>query len=1108
MSKNNKQSLGEFMQKLAAGIPQLKQNLKTCKQCVLYNQPIVAPDFILPKNVDANEIAVDDIDIAFVGMNPNTVEVRVGKPFVGPSGKILRTTIAEIQKEFPEFNDLKIAIFNAVQCYIPNNGDPDISTIRYCSALRNFFIYKFKPKVIVSLGRIATYAISDYVQKYASDIKLSDLLNKYILEFIEFRDELIDYLLVPNYHPSYLARKGKDKFHTVKFKNRIVEAFKLAKNYDEWRQFIEQLRNKNIDYWVFTSIKLEELLEELNDSNKQQTKNTRDTVTELKRIDELIGAENVINWNVAFKDEDFANWVIDTTNRYKEFAEVILQTHKTQYEHFKQLIQEIVANRNNVRVSKSLQQKLFKMGIMLSVFNPELIDAFNIEQYYIQAQKDNKLIPIKSFEELDTYIKAGYKIVDIYNKSYVTEIAKRDGTRKKVNETFYVLKLYHPKQNKVVYIDLMEFPYIYYRFRIEEALKEWSLLDSLIDEEICELVKKYYYVYSDELKGTILDCKEIVKHGIPLPPMQRLELMEQQEVPIKAYKKVLYSVIKVGRPELYYNADLPISDKLLAEFRLRYGDDAFVKPAEFNIAYFDIEVAHPDYKLKPDIPRAEVNALTIIFSRDKKAFVLYLDNGKNNFDANKLLQKLKAAAKEGYENVSDYDIQILQFKDERELILYWLYLLEQYKPDILTAWNISFDIDYLINRMKYLRLYPLFGIYNGMPIVFSHDKKHYKILGIHVQDLFPVYSKIRYPGKKVEGGRSLNAALIRENMGITKVEYEGTLYELWKNDPIHFMFYNAIDVFVLELLDKKLQLFDIALQICRISNVSFEAYDGSIRQTDGILFYEAMQRGLGIRSKLKQKVETISYPGGFVRKVQSGLYRTMVVDFDASSMYPSIYVTYNLSPETALLYIKDAIYDSPTNSIFDYNPREIATRLYFREHDKLDKDKLVRVVLFPVYGFIVPKGDEIHYLQYLDESKLEFRLGVELNIPIEQLQQLVDNPTVIASTTGVFTIAHNVWKGVFNSAENKLIILRKKEQNVAADKSLEVSIRKAANSAQKGLKIVANQAYGATGENNYRFFHPALAGTSTGVGRSEIGVVAYNMEQILIQLSQFLNNLS
>ena len=1121
LAKTSKQTLQEFMEKIQNNLLQLKDKLVSCKKCPLYNQPIVPPDIILPANIKAADVAVDDIDIAFVGMNPNTEEVKLGKPFVGKSGKLLRAVIDELRLNNPTFANLKIAIFNASQCYIPNNGNPDTTILNCCSVFRNFFVYKFKPKVIVSLGKIATYAMSRYVQENTKELKISDLLDKYILELLEFKGEIIDYLLVPNYHPSFLVRNSSNKQIYAKFKDRIAEAFKLAADYDNWRSFVETLRNKNIDYWLLQSVELEELQEELNGyiTNPQQDKSTI-TVTDtssatvakensenlleaLKQINKLLELDKPISWSIASTDKLFAKWILQKVKDYKEFAQTILAAHKSNYEQFVQLIEQLVEHRNNPRMSKRLQQKLFKDGLMLRVFNPELTEGIDINQYYIQALESGYIKQVTTYEQLDKYIKAGYKIVDIYDKSYTVERTKRDGTPIRVNETYYQLKLFNPAANKTVYLDLMEFPYTYYRFRIEDAAREWQNAET--DEELRELVKKYYYIYADDLDSTeLLNYKTLAQYGIPLPPFQRLDLMEVQEVPIRAYRRVLYGVIKAGRPELYYNADLPIPDKLLAEFRLRYGDEAFIKPAEFNIAYFDIEVAHPDYKLKPDIPRAEVNALTIIFSRDKRAYVLYLNNGRDSFSAEELLQKLKESADKGYSNVSEYDIQILQFKDERELILYWLYLLEQYKPDILTAWNISFDIDYLLNRMKYLKLYPLFGNYNGMPIVFSHDKKHYKIFGIHVQDLFPVYSKIRYPGKKVEGGRSLNAALTREKLGVTKVEYEGTLYELWQNDPIHFMFYNAIDVFVLDLLNRKLQLFDIALQICRISNVSFEGYDGSIRQTDGILFYEAMQRGLGVRAKLKQKVEETSFPGGFVRKVQSGLYRTMVVDFDASSMYPSIYVTYNLSPETALLYINGAIFDHSVHA--DYNAREVATRLYFREFQKLNMQKEVEVTLFPMYVFVDHR--QINLPQYGDyavnESKLQISLGVKLKVAISKLAQLVNNPSVIPTTTGVYTIAHSSWQGVFNSAENKLIILRKKEQKVAADRSLSEAIRKAANSAQKGLKIVANQAYGATGESNYRFFHPALAGTSTGVGRSEIGTVAYNMEQILIQLSQHL----
>ena len=115
-----------------------------CRNCPLRNQPYVPPDFIIG---DPNR---DEVDILIIGMNPYKDEIKHNKPFVGQSGKYLRSMLKE---HFPNCN---IVITNSAMCFIPNNGDPDQTTLNCCKPLLDQQICMLKPKVIMPLGSLAT----------------------------------------------------------------------------------------------------------------------------------------------------------------------------------------------------------------------------------------------------------------------------------------------------------------------------------------------------------------------------------------------------------------------------------------------------------------------------------------------------------------------------------------------------------------------------------------------------------------------------------------------------------------------------------------------------------------------------------------------------------------------------------------------------------------------------------------------------------------------------------------------------------------------------------------------------------------------------------------
>ncbi len=111
-----------------------------CKGCELFGKPSV----ILDTNVSDGE----EVDIAFIGLNPGTEEVEIGKPFVGKAGKILRERMSQLP------GNIKWVIYNVILCHTRNENEikkPDDVKAR-CRPLIESIMQTFPARVYVPLG--------------------------------------------------------------------------------------------------------------------------------------------------------------------------------------------------------------------------------------------------------------------------------------------------------------------------------------------------------------------------------------------------------------------------------------------------------------------------------------------------------------------------------------------------------------------------------------------------------------------------------------------------------------------------------------------------------------------------------------------------------------------------------------------------------------------------------------------------------------------------------------------------------------------------------------------------------------------------------------------
>lgn len=95
-----------------------------------------------------------DADIVFIGEAPGKNEALVGRPFIGRSGKLLRTFITQVLG----LKEDQVFITSPVK-YLPDSGTPSSSDIAHGKTHLEKQLEVINPKIIVLLGRVAVEGV-------------------------------------------------------------------------------------------------------------------------------------------------------------------------------------------------------------------------------------------------------------------------------------------------------------------------------------------------------------------------------------------------------------------------------------------------------------------------------------------------------------------------------------------------------------------------------------------------------------------------------------------------------------------------------------------------------------------------------------------------------------------------------------------------------------------------------------------------------------------------------------------------------------------------------------------------------------------------------------
>ena len=203
-------------------------------------------------------------------------------------------------------------------------------------------------------------------------------------------------------------------------------------------------------------------------------------------------------------------------------------------------------------------------------------------------------------------------------------------------------------------------------------------------------------------------------------------------------------------------------------------------------------------------------------------------------------------------------VKVESVKEEKHLLMKLIALIREDRPDILSGWNLghtlpgkdSFDIPYIINRGKRIigdminQISPLGIVEERYNAPFS-----YIIAGIEVIDYMQLYIKYSQNDRP---SYSLDA-ICKDELGFGKIEYTGSLSNLYKTDIQKFIQYIINDVFLINKLEDRLEFMDLVVTIASFCHVRYEDIWHQTRIIDGLLLTYLKITWLISGNKLKKE---------------------------------------------------------------------------------------------------------------------------------------------------------------------------------------------------------------------------------------------------------------
>ena len=362
-------------------------------------------------------------------------------------------------------------------------------------------------------------------------------------------------------------------------------------------------------------------------------------------------------------------------------------------------------------------------------------------------------------------------------------------------------------------------------------------------------------------------------------------------------------------------------------------------------------------------------------------------------------------------------------------------------PDIITGWNNNlYDIPYICRRIERVlgekwkkSLSPWNRVHEREINMMGRVHIAYDISGVAILDYLDLYKKFTYTNQ--ESYRLDHIAMVE--LGDKKLDHSEfeNFKDFYTSNWQRFVEYNIHDVNLVDNLEEKMRLIELAVAMSYDAKVNFEDVYSQVRVWDTLIYNDLKKRNIVVPPRTTSD-KNEKYAGAYVKEPILGQH-DWVVSFDLNSLYPHLIMQYNISPET----LCDARHPSAT----------------------VDK----------ILNQEIEIGDEFAVCA----NGAQYRKDIHGFLP-EMMQRIYDERTIY---------------------KKRMLVAKQNLENAktpAEADALRKDVSKF-NNIQKARKIQLNSPYGAIGNQYFRYYNLANAEAITLSGQVSIRWIENKMNTYL-----------
>ena len=269
---------------------------------------------------------------------------------------------------------------------------------------------------------------------------------------------------------------------------------------------------------------------------------------------------------------------------------------------------------------------------------------------------------------------------------------------------------------------------------------------------------------------------------------------------------------------------------------------------------------------------------------------------------NNFTKKIVTFGTKPYDNKNS-NVTYKGYTSEVEMLREFIYWWVENCPDVVTGWNINFfDIPYLIRRIEgvlgesYAKRISPWEMINERKVTMRGNEE----ITYDIQGVAMLdFLELyrKYTYTNQESYKLDHIAFVELNE--RKRENPGTSFrDFYTNYWDDFVDYNIHDVVLVDKLEDKMKLIELQLTMAYNAKINYEDVFSQVRMWDAIIYNHLRDKGIVIPQNTGNRKDA-QFEGAYVKDPLIGLHK-WVASFDLNSLYPHLIMQYNISPETLL----------------------------------------------------------------------------------------------------------------------------------------------------------------------------------------------------------------